>query len=368
MGNAKINAGELFAMIVLFELGSALLVGLGMDAKNDAWLSILIGWAGGMALFFVYAQLFRYYPHLPLTGYLRVIMGSYAGWLIGLIYVLYFIYIAARVLRDFGELLTISTYDQTPLFVINALMILTISYVIYKGIEVFARTGEMLFGLLIVVGVLGNIAIFVSGLIHFDQLAPLLKEGWKPVFKTAFPLTFTFPFGEMITFTMILPFVNNPRLGVKFSYAGMTISALILSWTSVVNISILGVDIASRSTFPLLAMIGKVNIAEFLQRLDVLAILTLIIGGFFKIAVFFITAVQGAADLFKVKDPSNLVVPIGIIILFTSIQIASGLTEHLEEGLKVVPLYVHLPLQAGIPVLLLAVTWLKNRKRRADST
>jgi spore germination protein KB len=74
---AKINGGQLFVMMVLFELGSALLVGLGMDAKQDAWLAILLGWAGGLVLFTVYGSLFRQYPDLPLTGYLQAIMGKY---------------------------------------------------------------------------------------------------------------------------------------------------------------------------------------------------------------------------------------------------------------------------------------------------
>jgi spore germination protein KB len=285
---------------------------------------------------------------------------------LGLIYILYFIDIAARVLRDFGELLIASSYDQTPLFVINALMMVTIAYVLYKGIEVFGRTGQILFAVLLVVSIAGNLFIIISGLMNFNNLLPVLREGWKPVVTTAFPLTFTFPFGEMITFTMILPFLNKPKQAMKIGYTAMTVSALMLSWTALSNIAILGADIASRSTFPLLVTLSKVNIMNFFQRLDVLVILTLIIGGFFKIAVFFYTAVIGAADLFRVKNHYKLVLPIGIIILFTSMQIAKDLAEHLNEGLKVVPIYLHLPLQTGIPLLLLVVAWIRKRygKRR----
>lgn len=43
MEKAKISATQLFILMVLFELGSALLVPLAMRAKQDAWLAILIG-------------------------------------------------------------------------------------------------------------------------------------------------------------------------------------------------------------------------------------------------------------------------------------------------------------------------------------
>ncbi len=65
---------------------------------------------------------------------------------------LFFIYIAARDLRDAGDLLITSVYDRTPLFAINALMIVAVVYVLHKGIEVLARTGEIYLVILIVLG------------------------------------------------------------------------------------------------------------------------------------------------------------------------------------------------------------------------
>ncbi|WP_416826305.1 GerAB/ArcD/ProY family transporter [Ectobacillus polymachus] len=361
MEKTKVTSEQLFAMMTLFELGSSLVVGLGMEAKKDAWLAILLGWAGGMMIYFIYGSLFRHYPDLPLTGYLQKILGKYIGTILGLIYILYFIYISSRVLRDFGELLSGSAYDQTPLFVINSLMIVTIIYVLRKGMIVLARTGLLLFTLFLILWILGNALVFISGLVDMKNLLPILEKGWKPVLKTAFPLTYTFPFGEMIIFTMIFPYLTKPQQAIKIGWAALTGSALLLILTSIVNIAALGVDIASRAAFPLLATIEKVNILNFLQRLDIIVILTLIIGGFFKISLFFYAAVIGTSNLFKVKRHETLIFPIGMIILFSSVQIASNFTEHLFEGLKVVPIYLHLPLQTGIPLLLLIIAWFRKR-------
>ncbi|WP_308167092.1 GerAB/ArcD/ProY family transporter [Bacillus sp. ISL-40] len=52
--------------------------------------------------------------------------GKYLRWVIGLLYILFFLYIAARNLREFGELLLSSTLTETPLLAINILMILAI--------------------------------------------------------------------------------------------------------------------------------------------------------------------------------------------------------------------------------------------------
>ncbi len=43
MENARISGWQLFVLITLFEIGSAFLIGLAMDAKQDAWIAILVG-------------------------------------------------------------------------------------------------------------------------------------------------------------------------------------------------------------------------------------------------------------------------------------------------------------------------------------
>ena len=60
MEKAKISASQLFILMVLFELGSSLLVPIAMDVKQDAWLAILLGMVGSFVLFLVYNKLHSY--------------------------------------------------------------------------------------------------------------------------------------------------------------------------------------------------------------------------------------------------------------------------------------------------------------------
>lgn len=122
MERVKVNARQMFVLIVLFEHGSAIVIPLGVSAKQDVWLAILLSLALGLLLFFVYRCLFEYYPNEPLTAYMQHIVGAPLGKLLAVVYITYFLYIAARVLRDFGELLLTFAYPETPLFVLNAIM------------------------------------------------------------------------------------------------------------------------------------------------------------------------------------------------------------------------------------------------------
>ena len=92
--------------------------------------------------------------------------------------------------------------------------------------------------------------------------------------------------------------------------------------------------------------------------------LTLILGGFFKISLYFYVAITGIANLFNFKEPSRLVYPMGIVILILSITIASNYAEHISEGTHFISLRIFLPFQVIIPVLLLIIAFFKHRKKR----
>lgn len=356
MEKVKISPGQLLILIVLFDMGTAILRVLAMTAGKDAWLAILLGAAGGLAIFWVYASLYRLYPELPLTGYIREILGKWIGWPLGLLYALFFIHGAARDLREGGDLILSSVLDQTPEVIVNAVMILSIVYVLHKGIEVLARTAQIFVFILAILGLLSIFLLFAAGVIDMNRLLPVLGNGLGPVLKTTFKQTIEFPHEEVICFAMLLPYLNHRKMGIRAGYAAVLISGFLLSLSTALNVAVLGIDIAGRSTFPLLSTIRLINIGEIIQRLDVFVVLTLIIGDFFKVAIFFYAAVLAATDLFQVKDYRKLVLPIGIIILFISMMISGSFSEQIEEG-DVLLVTVFLLFGVLIPVFLLAAAW-----------
>ena len=369
MEKAKISVIQLFAMMFMFELGSALVVGYGVTAKRDAWLAILLAMCGGIILFFIYYFLFRQYPNLPLTGYARKILGKYVGWIVGLLYVVFFLYGASRNVRDFGDLLLSSTMNETPLLALNILFVLAICYVLYLGIEILGRTAEVLIVILILFGIVGNFFVYFSGNVELHNLQPFLENGWKPILTTV-PLTTFFPFGEILAFTMLLPYLNRPELTKKVWLSSVISSGLILSYITSLDIAVLGIEEVERSTFPLLSTIGKVNLFEFIQRLDTLVVFSFLITMFFKTSIFLYCAVIGIVDLFKLKNHQQIVLPMGVILFFLSMVIASDFSEHIEEGLEIIMYPLYIPLFVIIPLIMLLVAMIRNRfkkKGRSES-
>ncbi|MBG9472299.1 GerAB/ArcD/ProY family transporter [Priestia megaterium] len=365
MEKAKISGSQLFTLMILFEFGSAFILPIAIDAKQDAWLSIMFGMIGGLLLFLVYYQLYRYYPDLLLVEFTQKIMGKWIGRFISFLYIFYFANIASRVIRDFGDMLLTFAYPDTPLFIVNALLVLVVIYTVSKGIEVLARSSQLLFILFYLSSISGFILIVCAGIIDFTNLQPVLEEGiWLPL-KVALTQNIYFPFGETVVFLMILPYVKNMRKGIGLSAIGLT--GINLMITMIINVSVLGVSLTDRSQFPLLSTVESIQVADFLERLDVFFMLTAVIGGFFKISLFFYATVIGTANLFKIKSPSKICFPLGLVLLLYSLSLANNYEELIQDALKILPFSLNIHFQVILPLLLLTVAFFKNRAKLKKS-
>lgn len=362
MEKAKLSVIQLFALMFIFEMGTALVVSYGTNARKDAWLASLLALCRGIVLFYIFHFLYRQYPNLLFTGYIRELFGKYLGWIVGLLYCLHFLYICGRNVRELGDLLVSSTLSETRLLAINLTLVLVICYVIHLGIEVVGRTAEVFMVVLLLLGAAGNFFVLVSGDVDFHQIRPFLERGWKPIFTTAFPHLLIFPFGEMIAFTMLLPYLNRPQLAKRAWLAAMISSGMILSWTVLLNTSVLGVDVMQRSVFPTLTAVGKVNLFDFIERLDAIVVFTLLITVFFKASIYLYAAVLEIADLFKLKTYRQILLPIGTIVIFLSLAMASSFSEQGEEGF--LNHYLSLALLIVVPMLMLVVSVIRNHFTR----
>lgn len=366
MGTTKISPSQMLSLMVLFELGSAVVVGVGLEAKQDAWIAILLGMLGGLLVYPLYARLMKLYPGQPLTAVIPHIVGRPAGVLLSAAYILYFLYIAARVLRDFGELLVTSTLGETPLAPVIGLMMGVVIYAVYQGLEVVGRTAVPVLVTLLFFLFLGLVLLIFSGEIDPVRLLPIAETGWKPIFKTAATQTVTFPFGEMIVFTMLLPALDRQDTTLRTGIRAIFISGMLLTLTIACDIMVLGVKRASISQFPLLDTFSKISVGDFLERLDIMVVSMLILGMFFKITVFLHAGVAGVASALRIRKEGHrtlLILGLGAAVYLYSLLIAGSFAEHIRVGLKWVPIRLHWPIQFIFPLLLLAVAQLRRGLR-----
>lgn len=357
----KLGFIQLFYIMVAFEVGSTVIFGLGAEAKQDAWLVILVSMFCGLVLMWVYTKLFEYYPGDTLIQMIPKIVGRFIGYPLIVIYILYFIYIASRVARDFGELIAGTLLPKTPMILVIGGLMVVIMYCLYGGIEVFGRMGEVFFPFVILVAIVTWIIIYSSRVADIEQLTPVLENGIGAVWKAAFPLTVTFPFGEMVLFMMFWPVLQDPRKVKKLGMMAVLAAGILLTVNIISIIFVIGPEWIGREPYPLLTTVKMAAIGNFIERIDAVVVITMIVGGFFKVGAFLYGAAIGTAQLFKLKSYHSVVILFGAIIIPLSLMIAASYMEHIEIGLGKVPLFLHVPLQIIVPIMLLMIAAIHKR-------
>lgn len=355
-----ISSIQLFILIHLFQIGSAVVVGIGDDAKQDAWLAVLAASMIGVALMFLYVKILELSSQNCLYSALISLLGKPVGKGIVFLYVVYFLYIATRVLRDFCELVNTVIYPNTPIEVIAILFLLAIMYYLYHGIEASARSILIFMPYLIGFLVAIVLLLWINGSVNLENIRPVLAHGFTPVATAIYPGLITFPFGESIVFLCLMSFVKQKKYLFKTTGMAVLLSGVVLSFFTMLKLAVLGVEHAASASFPLLSAIRTISIANFLERLDALVVFVILIGIFIKVFLFTLGALKGVEYLSSIPYRFFILPFGGMLSLFMTL-IADNYAEHLQEGLRFVPYYLHLPLQYGIPLLLFLSLSIKQK-------
>lgn len=363
----KLSLWQLAVLIFTFEIGSIAVVGVGSDSRQDAWIAVAIATVLGVGLISFFVFLLKQLPGKNLFEILTFCFGKWLGKGIGFLYILYFFYIAARVLRDFGELMTTVIFQNTPIEVIAITMMLVCTYMLYLGLEVFGRTGEIFIPYVFAFILLIGLSILFSGEMDFKNLQPIMAEGFGPILKHVFPSLLTFPFGELITFTVIIPYVSKFKKAGKVSAFTVLVSGLIIIYGTLSEIASLGAEQMERTVFPLLSAAREISLLEFIERVDLIVVFIVMFGIITKVSVFFYGGLKGIEHIVN-KPYRFFILPMATIISYCSIQISDNFAEHIEEGIRFIPQYMHIPFQLIFPFLMAPIlVWkVKKQKRRAD--
>ncbi|MGR5897516.1 GerAB/ArcD/ProY family transporter [Bacillus cereus] len=249
--------------------------------------------------FIVYCSLHKQYPTFTYVQLIQHLLGKWLGIPICLLYSGYFMYIGSRIVRDFTEILTLHILYITPAWCIASVLLLVVGYAGYKGIQTTARVGMIGLKIFFIFWFLFIMGIFLSHLFHISNLQPIAPTKWPPIFLNILPLTI--PYGGMITFLMLFAYTSQKDEIFKNGLWSILISGFLLVSTTVLNIGVLGGLIAQELSFPMLTTSSLIKIGSFIQRLEPIAIILLIIGSFFKIFIFHYTTCLSIDQIFQCK-------------------------------------------------------------------
>jgi spore germination protein (amino acid permease) len=352
---SRIGTYQLFVMVVMFHIGSTPLFQLGSKAKQDSWLAVLLGAAGGLLIMAVFIKLQQRKSDAGLIALLQLTAGRWGAAVIGLLYAVYFAYQSMRNVRDFGELTSLSLLENNPKWFIMAVILLIAGYTVMNGNESFFRTTQLLFLIMLGSYLLLTVLIGCNGLLQLRMVRPVMEQGPMSIVHAAFPDIFSFPFTQGVIFLVFWQYAENWKQARRASYWGYIASALFIVFMNAMSVMVLG-PLASTSSMPFLEVVQLVQVAEFIERLDVVVTVLLFIGLYVKMTAFYLAATIVLRELFRIPV-RWIAAPVGALI-YAAAFIERNNTVHLAVGLGI-SLRLSLVMQVVIPILLLLLALMR---------
>ncbi len=358
----RISKNQLISLIILFEIGSTTLFPLGIKAKKDAWIAIFIAMLFGLVLLWFYTELQKNYPEKNLAEIIMILLGKYVGRVLVFVYAAYFIFVATRIIRSFGELMVFTFLKRTPLEYIVGIFILALVFLIFKDLEVIARSSEIMMPVVVLSIICVFTLIGISGQVDLKGITPVLENGFMPIFKAAFPLVVTFPFGEMVVFLMYWCFVCEKQSSRKVSMLSIVFSGFVLMITLIILISVLGVSSTESATVPLVQVIKLISIGGIIANMDAIGIIFIFVGGMYKAILFLYAGITALSFLFKLEQHKWIItILVSIFTFWIAVYQEQNYAIRQHIALKITPQYIHIPFQIILPIMLLMITWLKKK-------
>ncbi len=333
-------------------------------AGRDSWISLLLAIFPAILIGFTVSILTQRYPGYSLVEYCQIILGKWVGKLFVIVFLTYFFHEATLSIRGFGEFYTTAVTPRTPIYVYLLAILLLAAYAVHSGLEVFARTNQVILVILMPIGILASV------LTHKDKdylnFLPILEDSFGPILNGSLALVSLY--SSILVLSMIFPFVNDTKRLKRYSILTMLILIIMFVGPLTGAIAIYGEERAKGLYFPTFLILRDIEIGA-LQRLDILGILLWSLGSFAKVTLFLYAIVLGLAQLFKLEDYRILVVPISALLSIVSIinsEDLIGIFRFLKDYYPYYASFVGLIL----PFILVIISQLrkpgKNTERRSN--
>lgn len=259
-----IGPGLLFNIIFSSLFGYGVISSPYVAAKYmgpNGYLGLILALLPALAVVFCLVRLGRRFPQKSIIEYLPLVCGKVLGKGIAFLFLLFLVVITVWATRQIAELDKVYFLTRTPLWAIATMILLTSTYIAYKGIEVISRLAAFIFPVAIVFIFL--VAIFSFQGFRLDYVLPVfytrgfqLPLGALQMFYLFFPLASLF---------MFYPYLTKKQQGFKTIMAAVFLASTTILIYLVSSIGTYGAGGILRYSWPVLELTRKANLPTVMQ-------------------------------------------------------------------------------------------------------
>ncbi|MFZ5966898.1 MAG: GerAB/ArcD/ProY family transporter [Bacillota bacterium] len=363
MNRECINDWEGIGLVILFISGGALAMQTAPQAGGDIGIAILLAIAAAIPVLLVYSRILSLYPGKDLFDILQAIFGKTMGKGVSLFFIWFAFFLGSLVIRNMGDFPVTLSIPETPIAIPMGMMTFLCVWIVREGIEVMGRWATLF--VLLNAPLPTAIILMLIPQMDINNILPVFYNGIRPVLRGAFS-AFSFPFTEIVVFTMALLTLPSKKSPYRIYLIGLFMAGIMIVGVSVTEMLVLGEGIYQASFFPNHSAASEVQVAEIIQRMEVVTILATMTAGFLKISVCLLSVSKGISKFFSFPDYRFLVLPVGLLMYSVAFFIQESVLENVALA-KVFPYYTF-PFAVILPIIVwLAAEWKRHQQQKSRS-
>ncbi|MFJ7976796.1 endospore germination permease [Peribacillus sp. NPDC096379] len=322
MQNVKINSYQFLVLVTLFSIGTSILIipsVLATAAKQDAWIVAIFGTGIGLLVIWLFCTLAQWFPHLTFIQVTEKILGKWVGKAVSLLFVFMSFIYASSLLFYSGTFLNTHLMPNTPMAALNILMAIIIVMGVRLGLETIARSAEILILFFFVLFLF--LVLFISPEVKFENVQPVYEAGTRTIVQSSLSFIEVTSVNAIVLLMIFPAFINKFKQAKKSFLIGNLIGGIVIIILTFLSVSVLGADNTAAEFYPSYELAKRINLGDFIQRIEALMAALWIIALYFKTTLYFYASVLGIAQILNLKDYRPLTIPLGMIVVVLSLVI-----------------------------------------------
>ncbi|GGA27609.1 GerAB/ArcD/ProY family transporter [Psychrobacillus lasiicapitis] len=360
--NVKINSYQFLVLVILFTIGTSILIvpsALASDSKQDAWIAAIFGTGIGLLIVWFFTKISLFFPNLTFVQMNETLFGKWLGKSFSFLFVCMTLLYTAILLYNSGTFLTTHQMSNTPIAATNILMAGILVMGVRLGLETIARSAEIFIGVFFLLFII--LVIFIVPQIQFENLQPVWEVNIKSLARSSL-LLIVVSSVNAVSLLMIFPaFINKPKSAQKYFLIGNLIAGIVIIIITLLCILVLGADLTARQMFPSYGLAKKINIGNYINRVEALMGTLWIISLYFKMVLYFYASVYGLAQIFNLRDYRALTYPLGMIVVILSLIVYPNVVDQ-QKFETTIGLYFSLTIGFLLPLLMVIVYAIRKKQ------
>ena len=356
MKNEVISERQAVILVILFIIGSSILAGSAGQAKQDAWIAIVIAMTWSIILLLMYSRILSLFAGKDLFDILEILMGKFIGKILSILMIWFAFHDGTLILKTLSDFTNTLVFPETPVVVPMIFFSILLIWCL-KNIEVLGRWSEFFIWVVIILFL--TISILTIPQMDISRLKRILNNGASPVLKGAFS-SFSYPFAETVIFTMVFSNISKIKNYKKIFIVGLLIGGGLIFLATFRNILILGSNTISRVYFPSTMAISLIQLGNLLERLEMLVAIEFLVCIFVKVSICAFAVCNGISKVLGFDDYKFISTPVVLLMLTFSFFIYKSIMEMSSWTTNIWP-YYSIVFEVIIPFVILIVAEIRIR-------